>query len=51
MNKMIREFSAGRGCMYCDPFDFLASLVHEELEMQLSYILQRFLTKVDVDEY
>lgn len=38
-------------CMCCGPFDFLASLVHKELEMQLSYILARFLMKVHVDDY
>lgn len=37
--------------MYCEPFDFLASLVHKELEMQLSYILKIFLIKLDVDDY
>lgn len=26
--------------MYCEPFDFLASLIIKELEMQFSYILK-----------
>jgi len=37
--------------MYCEPFDFLACLVHKELEMQVSYIIKRFLIKLDVDGY
>lgn len=47
MNKLIPEFTARKGCMYCEPFGFLASLGHNELEVQLSYILKRFLLKVD----
>lgn len=48
MNKIIPEFPAGRECIYCELFDFLASLVHKVLEMQHSHILKRFLMKLDV---
>lgn len=41
MNKIIPEFPAGRGCMYCQPFDFLASVVHKELEMQIFLQLKK----------
>lgn len=51
MNKIIPEFPAERGCVYCEPFGFLTSLVQKELEMQLSYVLKRFLIKVVVDDY
>lgn len=49
--KFIAEFPGGAEYMHYELIDFLASLVHKELEMQLSYVLKRFLIKVDIDDY
>lgn len=29
-NKIMLEFKTGKECVYCEPFDFLASVVHED---------------------
>lgn len=50
-NKIMLVFKKGKDFVYCVPFDFLVSLVHKELEMQLSYILKGFLIKVDADDH